>query len=41
MTLALERKSADLPAEVKDDLGAVPICFDIFDTLLTRASRKT
>ena len=40
MTLALERKSADPPAEVKDDLGAVPICFDIFDTLLTRAVAK-
>ncbi len=40
MTLALERKSANPPAEVKDDLGAVPICFDIFDTLLTRAVAK-
>jgi len=40
MTLALERKNADPPAKVNDHLDPVPICFDIFDTLLTRAVAK-
>ena len=37
MALALERKNANPPAKVHDNPDAVPICFDIFDTLLTRA----
>jgi FMN phosphatase YigB (HAD superfamily) len=36
MTLALERKNANPTTEVKNS-DAVPACFDIFDTLLTRA----
>ena len=38
MTLALERKNP--PAIADNNPDVVPICFDIFDTLLTRAVAK-
>lgn len=40
MTLAVERKNANPPAMGSNSRKSVPICFDIFDTLLTRAVAK-
>ncbi len=40
MALALERKNANPMAKVNESPDAVPICFDIFDTLLTRVVAK-
>ncbi len=40
MTPALEQTNANSPAKFSTKLQSVPICFDIFDTLLTRAVAK-
>jgi predicted HAD superfamily hydrolase len=40
MAPALEQTDANSPAKFSNKLQSVPICFDIFDTLLTRAVAK-